>query len=57
MDQLIPGLDALVAPFRDCFRAEVFQTFQVLIAGWVVCVGRQEPRSETTSGSPPRCGR
>jgi hypothetical protein len=39
MDQLIPGLSALVAPFRDCFRAEVFQTFQVLIAGWVVCVG------------------
>ena len=39
MDQLIPTLAALVAPFRDCFRAEVFQTFQVLIAGWVVCVG------------------
>src|SRR5512135_2833888 len=37
--QLIPTLAALVAPFRDCFRAEVFQTFQVLIAGWVVCVG------------------
>ncbi len=39
MDQLIPGLAALVASFRDCFRAEVFQTFQMLIAGWVVCVG------------------
>ena len=39
MDQLIPGLLALVAPFRECFRAEVFQTFQVLIAGWVVCLG------------------
>ena len=39
MDQLIPGLAALVAPFRDCFRSEVFQTFQILIAGWVVCVG------------------
>ena len=39
MDQLIPGLAALVEPFRDCFRAEVFQTFQALIAGWVVCVG------------------
>jgi hypothetical protein len=39
MSQLIPSLAALVAPFRDCFRAEVFQTFQVLIAGWVVCVG------------------
>jgi hypothetical protein len=39
VDQLIPGLAALVAPFRDCFRAEVFQTFQALIAGWIVCVG------------------
>jgi hypothetical protein len=39
MDQLIPALAALVAPFRDCFRSEVFQTFQVLIAGWIVCVG------------------
>jgi DDE superfamily endonuclease len=39
MDQLIPGLAALVEPFRDCFRAEVFRTFQALIAGWVVCVG------------------
>jgi hypothetical protein len=39
MDQLISSLAQLVAPFRDCFRAEVFQTFQVLIAGWVVCVG------------------
>ncbi|MGZ3304094.1 MAG: IS701 family transposase [Isosphaeraceae bacterium] len=39
MDQLIPTLAALVAPFRDCFRAEVFQTFQALLAGWVVCVG------------------
>jgi hypothetical protein len=39
VDQLIPTLAELVAPFRDCFRAEVFQTFQVLIAGWVVCLG------------------
>ena len=39
MDQLIPSLAALVEPFRDCFRAEVFQTFQVLIAGWIVCLG------------------
>jgi hypothetical protein len=36
MGQLIPSLAGLVAPFRDCFRAEVFQTFQVLIAGWIV---------------------
>ena len=39
MDQLIPTLAQLVAPFRDCFRIEVFQTFQVLIAGWIVCLG------------------
>jgi hypothetical protein len=39
VDQLIPTLAELVAPFRDCFRAEVFQTFQILIAGWIVCVG------------------
>ena len=39
MDQLIPTLVELGAPFHDCFRAEVFQTFQALIAGWVVCLG------------------
>ena len=39
MDQLIPSLAHLVAPFRDCFRIEVFQTFQALLAGWIVCVG------------------
>ena len=39
MDQLIPSLAALLEPFRDCFRIEVFRTFQILIAGWIVCVG------------------
>jgi hypothetical protein len=39
MDQLIPSLADLVEPFRSCFRAEVFQTFQVLIAGWILCNG------------------
>ena len=39
MDQLIPSLTHLVAPFRDCFRAEVFQSFRILLAGWIVCVG------------------
>jgi hypothetical protein len=39
MDQLIPSLFDLVAPFRECFRIEVFQTFQTLIAGWIICVG------------------
>jgi hypothetical protein len=39
MHQLIPSLLELVEPFRDCFRAEVFQTFQMVLAGWIVCVG------------------
>src|SRR5262245_25364678 len=39
MDQLIPGLAELVAPLRDCFRVEVFQTFQALLAGWITCNG------------------
>jgi hypothetical protein len=39
MDQLIPGLAALVEAFRDGFHPQVFVTFQALIAGWVVCVG------------------
>jgi hypothetical protein len=39
MHQLIPGLVELVAPLRDRFRSEVFQTFQILIAGWIVCLG------------------
>ena len=39
MDQLIPGLAELVAPLRHCFRVEVFQTFQALLAGWILCNG------------------
>lgn len=39
MDQLISSLASLVEPFRDCFHPQVFQTFQALIAGWVVCLG------------------
>jgi hypothetical protein len=39
MDQLIPGLAALVEAFGDCFHPQVFSTFQALIAGWVICVG------------------
>jgi hypothetical protein len=39
MDQLIPGLAALVEAFRDGFHPQVFQTFQALIAGWIVCLG------------------
>jgi len=39
MNQLIPSLAELVGHFRDCFRVEVFQTFQALLAGWIVCNG------------------
>jgi hypothetical protein len=39
MDQLIPGLAALVVAFRDVFHPQVFSTFQALIAGWIVCLG------------------
>ena len=39
MDQLIPTLADLVAPFRDCFHPQVFQPFQTLLAGWIVCQG------------------
>jgi hypothetical protein len=39
MDQLIPTLASLVEPFRDCFHPQVFQTFQALLAGWIVCQG------------------
>ena len=39
MDQLIPGLAALVEAFRDVFHPQVFSTFQALIADWIVCLG------------------
>jgi hypothetical protein len=39
MDQLIPGIAALVGAFGDCFHPQVFSTFQSLIAGWIVCTG------------------
>src|SRR3982751_4875298 len=40
MSQLILSLLVLVEPFRSCFaRPEVFQTFQALLARWIVCLG------------------
>jgi hypothetical protein len=39
MDQLIASLATLVEPFRDCFHPQVFQSFQALLAGWIVCLG------------------
>ena len=31
----------LLAPFSSCFAAPVFATFQVMVAGWIVCLGRR----------------
>jgi DDE superfamily endonuclease len=39
MDQLIPSLATLGESFRDGFHPQVFQTFQTLIAGWIICLG------------------
>ena len=39
MAQLIPSLTTLVVAFTDCFHPQVFQTFQALLAGWVLCQG------------------
>jgi hypothetical protein len=41
MDQLTPSLSALLEPLADCFRPEVFATFRLLLAAWVVCLGRR----------------
>jgi hypothetical protein len=52
MDQLIPSLAALVEPFRDCFRIEVFQTFQALLAGWILCNGTHTITARTPLPTP-----
>src|SRR4051794_16828721 len=39
MDQLIPGLAALVEAFRDGFHPQVVQTFQAPLAGGIVRLG------------------
>jgi hypothetical protein len=41
MDQLIPSLAHLVARFAPCFRQEVAQTFVMMVAAWIVCLGRR----------------
>ena len=41
MDQLIPSLAQLVERFAPCFRQEVSQTFVVMMAAWIVCLGRR----------------
>ena len=41
MDQLTPSFRALLAPCAPCFRPEVFATFGLMAAAWVVCLGRR----------------
>jgi hypothetical protein len=41
MDQLTPSLAALLEAFRPYFRQEVFCTFGLMTAAWVVCLGRR----------------
>jgi hypothetical protein len=44
MDQIIPSLVELLAPFRGCFRQEAFLNFQHVLAAWILCPG---PRTLT----------
>jgi hypothetical protein len=37
---IAPSLIPLVALFADCFTAPSFQTFQDVLAGWILCLGR-----------------
>src|SRR6478672_5610154 len=41
MDQLIPSLELLLAPLAPAFRAEVYHSFCLTVAAWIVCTGRR----------------
>jgi hypothetical protein len=41
MNQLTPGLRALLAPLAACFRSQVFATFSSMVGAWIVCLGRR----------------
>ncbi len=41
MDHLTPSFRALLEPFWVCFRCEPFTTFSLMVAAWVVCLGRR----------------
>jgi hypothetical protein len=41
MDQLTPSLHSLLSPLAPCFRPEVFATFCLMTAAWIVCLGRR----------------
>jgi hypothetical protein len=41
MRKCIPALALLLAPLAGAFREEAFAMFSVMVAGWIVCLGRR----------------
>lgn len=41
MNQCIPSLTLLLAPLAPAFREEAFNMFGVMVAAWIVCLGRR----------------
>lgn len=41
MDQLIPSLQDLLGPLAPAFRQEVHAMFSLMVAAWIVCLGRR----------------
>lgn len=41
MLKITTPLVVLLAPFSGCFNEPVFATFQVMVAAWIVCLGRR----------------
>ena len=41
MEQLIPSLEVLLVSLASAFRQEVHQLFCVMVAAWIVCLGRR----------------
>jgi hypothetical protein len=37
---LAPSLAPMLLAFRECFTAPSFATFQHIVAGWILCIGR-----------------
>ena len=56
MDQVIPSLAELLAPFRPCFRAEAFDNFQQVTLAWLICPGTRT-LTEVWQASALRCRR
>lgn len=56
MDQLTPSLRSLLSPLAPCFRPQVFATFCLMAAAWIVCLGRRTISRvwETTGLAPHR---